>query len=87
MFRCIPTQRFERIISRCYRYCTSAVRVRAGNVTWGITNDKRLLRRDSVPQEGVRPLLCNRYQVVTIMMVATIGSELKIMPRYQTIQA
>ena len=54
--------------------------MRAGDVTRGITDDKRLLRRNSVPQEGVRPLLRNRYQGVTVMVVAAIGSELKIMP-------
>ena len=52
----------------------------AGDVTGGITDDKCLLRRNRVPQESVCPLLRNRYQNITIMVVATIGTQLKIMP-------
>src|SRR5215467_10364950 len=44
MLRLMPTQFFNRVIARCHRYRASAVRVCAGDVTGGITNDKRLLR-------------------------------------------
>ena len=52
----------------------------AGDVTWGIANDKRLLHGNRVSQEGVHPLLCNRHQDITMMVVAAIGAQPKIMP-------
>src|SRR5262245_50942167 len=80
ILRGIPTQLLNRVIPRCHCYGVSTVGMGAGDVTWGIANDKRLLRGNHVPQEGVHPLLGNWHQDITIMVVAAIGTQPKIMP-------
>src|SRR5262249_32838529 len=49
MLRLMPTQVVDGIIARGHRHGAGAMDVRTGDITRGIADDKRLLRRNGMP--------------------------------------